>query len=110
MRLRNSAVEGRVAQGGVVNPASLTPGFAEGLNASGRRPGHYQAFLNLLRRAYLWDKARERYRDINVPVLVIYGDHDWSHLDERQRPFPGRKGPAGRDVVGRKEFHKSLVR
>jgi pimeloyl-ACP methyl ester carboxylesterase len=85
MRLRNSAVEGRVAQGGVVDPASLTPGFAKGLNASGRRPGHYQAFLNLLRLAYLWDKARERYGDIKVPVLVIYGDHDWSHLDERQR-------------------------
>ena len=20
-----------------------------------------------------------------MPVLVVYGDHDWSHIDERQR-------------------------
>jgi pimeloyl-ACP methyl ester carboxylesterase len=54
-------------------------------SASGRRPGHYQAFLNLLRHAYLWNAAREHYGDIEVPVLVVYGDHDWSRPDERQR-------------------------
>ena len=60
-------------------------GFGEQANASGRRPGHYQAFLNLLRHAYLWDEARQLYGEIKVPVLVVYGDHDWSHIDERQR-------------------------
>jgi pimeloyl-ACP methyl ester carboxylesterase len=85
MRLRTAYVEGRILRGGVADPSAITAGFGEQANASGRRPGHYQAFLNLLRHAYLWDEARRRYGDIKVPVLVVYGDRDWSHIDERQR-------------------------
>jgi pimeloyl-ACP methyl ester carboxylesterase len=85
MRLRNPFVEKRVLLGGVAHPSAVTAGFGEQANASGRRPGHYQAFLNLLRHAYLWDEARQLYGEIKVPVLVVYGDHDWSHIDERQR-------------------------
>jgi pimeloyl-ACP methyl ester carboxylesterase len=85
MRLRNPFVEKRVLLGGVAHPSAITAGFGEQANASGRRPGHYQAFLNLLRHAYLWDEARQLYGEIKVPVLVVYGDHDWSHIDERQR-------------------------
>jgi pimeloyl-ACP methyl ester carboxylesterase len=85
MRLRTAYVEGRILRGGVADPSAITAGFGEQANASGRRPGHYQAFLNLLRHAYLWDEARLRYGDIKVPVLVVYGDRDWSHIDERQR-------------------------
>jgi len=84
-RLRNPYVEKRVVLGGVADPSAITPGFGEQANASGRRPGHYQAFLNLLRHAYLWDEQRQLYGEIKVPVLVVYGDHDWSHIDERQR-------------------------
>jgi pimeloyl-ACP methyl ester carboxylesterase len=85
MRLRNADVEARILRGGVAHPSAITPGFAEQANASGRRPGHYQAFLNLLRHAHLWDEAREHYGDIKVPVLVVHGDHDWSRPDERRR-------------------------
>jgi pimeloyl-ACP methyl ester carboxylesterase len=85
MRLRNADVEARILRGGVAHPSAITPGFADQANASGRRPGHYQAFLNLLRHAHLWDAAREHYGDIKVPVLVVYGDRDWSRPDERRR-------------------------
>jgi pimeloyl-ACP methyl ester carboxylesterase len=85
MRLRNADVEARILRGGVAHPSAITPGFADQANASGRRPGHYQAFLNLLRHAHLWDAAREQYGDIKVPVLVVYGERDWSHPDERHR-------------------------
>jgi pimeloyl-ACP methyl ester carboxylesterase len=85
MRLRNPFVEKRVLLGGVAHPSAITAGFGQQANASGRRPGHSQAFLNLLRHAYLWDEARQLYGEIKVPVLVVYGDHDWSHIDERQR-------------------------
>jgi pimeloyl-ACP methyl ester carboxylesterase len=85
MRLRNADVEARILRGGVANPSAITPGFADQANASGRRPEHYQAFLNLLRHAHLWDAAREHYGDIKVPVLVVYGERDWSRPDERRR-------------------------
>ena len=71
----------------------LHPASVRRFHASGLRPGHYRAFINLLRHAYLWDKARERYGEITV-VLVVYGDRDWSREDERQRTvkaIPGAK-------------------
>ena len=71
MRLRNAYVEKHILQGGAAHPSAITPGFAAQASASGRRPGHYQAFLSLLRHAYLWDAAREHYGDIEVPVLVM---------------------------------------
>jgi len=94
MRLRSSFNEWRTLVGGVADPSAITPGFAEQVRASGFRPGHYRAFLNLLRHAHLWDEARRRYGEITVPVLVIYGDRDWSRADERQRTInaiPGAK-------------------
>jgi pimeloyl-ACP methyl ester carboxylesterase len=42
----------------------------------------------------LWDEARRRYGEITVPVLVVYGDRDWSREEERQRTvsaIPGAK-------------------
>jgi pimeloyl-ACP methyl ester carboxylesterase len=94
MRLRSSFIEWRTLVGGVAEPSAITPGFAEQVRASGFRAGHYRAFLNLLRHAHLWDEARRRYGEITVPVLVIYGDRDWSRADERQRTInaiPGAK-------------------
>ena len=32
-----------------------------------------------------WGKARDQYRDVSVPVTLIYGDGDWSRPDERER-------------------------
>lgn len=49
------------------------------------REDHYRAFLNLIRHAHKWDEARQHYGQIKVPVLVIYGDRDWSHQEERRR-------------------------
>jgi pimeloyl-ACP methyl ester carboxylesterase len=94
MRLRNPFIEQRILQGGVADLAAITPGFGAQVHASGLRPGHYRAFINLLRHAYLWDQARERYGEITAPVLVVYGDKDWSRQDERQRTvkaIPGAK-------------------
>ena len=101
MRLRNSFVERRALEGGVADPSAITPGFGEQVRASGFRPAHYRAFLNLLRHASLWDDARKRYGAIKVPVLVIYGDRDWSRPNERQRTIdaiPGAK--AGTIAIG----------
>ncbi|TFG87575.1 MAG: alpha/beta hydrolase [Hyphomicrobiales bacterium] len=85
MRLRNAMVERRSLEGGVADRATLTPEFLAMSYASGLRRGHYRAFLNLRRHAHLWDEARRRYGEIGVPVLVVYGEEDWSRPEERQR-------------------------
>jgi len=94
MRLRNQFIEQRILQGGVANPEAITPGFGAQVRASGLRPNQYRAFLNLLRYAHKWDEAKRRYSEINLPVLVIYGDRDWSRQEERRRTvqaIPGAK-------------------
>ena len=94
MRLRNRFIEQKILQGGVAKPDAISPGFGAQVRASGLREGHYRAFLNLIRHARMWDEARQHYGKIRVPVLVIYGDKDWSHPDERRRTveaIPGAK-------------------
>jgi pimeloyl-ACP methyl ester carboxylesterase len=51
----------------------------------GNRPGHYRAFISLLRNAASWDKATEVYRNINVPVCLVWGEKDWANSAERAR-------------------------
>jgi pimeloyl-ACP methyl ester carboxylesterase len=58
----------------------------------GERPGHYQAFLRLIRNMPLWRETHAVYPDVRVPVHLVYGDHDWSHGPERKataREIPG---------------------
>jgi len=50
----------------------------------GNRPGHYRAFLTLLRNAESREIATKNYRRINVPVLLVWSDKDWTRPLERQ--------------------------
>ncbi|HSD60275.1 MAG TPA: alpha/beta hydrolase [Burkholderiales bacterium] len=83
LRLRNPLVENIILRGGVAEAGALPESFLREMYAVGCRPGHYQAFLNLLRNAYKWDEARAEYGRISVPVLLVYGDRDWSREAER---------------------------
>jgi pimeloyl-ACP methyl ester carboxylesterase len=68
------------------------------------RPGHYHAFLNLIRHAHHWDEARARYGKIEVPVLVVYGEQDWSRAEERQRTVKSIPGARIEVVPGGGHF------
>jgi pimeloyl-ACP methyl ester carboxylesterase len=85
MRLRNRLVEGKILEGGVASSEALPTGFREEVFTTGERRGHYQAFLNLIRHMPLWRKAHHVYGRVRVPVLLVYGDRDWSRHDERQQ-------------------------
>jgi pimeloyl-ACP methyl ester carboxylesterase len=94
MRLRNRIVEGKVLDGAVAAPSSVPPALREEVFTVGERPGHYRAFLALIRHMPLWRKAHEVYHQIQVPVLLVYGDRDWSREAERQqtlRQIPGAR-------------------
>jgi pimeloyl-ACP methyl ester carboxylesterase len=38
-----------------------------------------------LRNGESWEQAQEQYGRISVPVLLVYGDRDWSRPSERER-------------------------
>jgi pimeloyl-ACP methyl ester carboxylesterase len=50
----------------------------------GNRSGHYRAFLKLLRNSTSWEQARAQYSNIKVPTLIIWGEEDWSLIEERR--------------------------
>jgi pimeloyl-ACP methyl ester carboxylesterase len=94
MRFRNPVVERKIMEGGVAEPNALPESFVHETYAVGCRRGHYRAFLNLIRNAHKWDEARAEYGKISIPVLVVYGDQDWSRESERRATLeriPGAK-------------------
>ena len=84
MRLRNSLIMRAVLRGGVADAKSIPPALMKEIYTVGDRPGHYRAFLSLLRNAESWEKATQNYDRIDSPVLLIWGDRDWARLSERE--------------------------
>ena len=88
-----SAVK-RILQGGVYRKNAFPPALLRELYAAGMEPGHPRAFLQLVRHWPSWEQARAEYGNIALPVLLLYGDHDWSHEAEREadrRAIPGSR-------------------
>jgi pimeloyl-ACP methyl ester carboxylesterase len=84
MRLRNYLIMRAVLRGGVADAKSISQALLKEMYLVGNRPGHYRAFLSLLRNAESWETATKDYRRIDVPVLLIWGDQDWARSSERE--------------------------
>jgi pimeloyl-ACP methyl ester carboxylesterase len=91
-RLRQYPIIARVFAGGVRRKNAIPEALSREMYLVGNRPGHLRAFTSLVRNWASWERARAEYRNIDRPVLLIYGDHDWSREDERTaeaREVPG---------------------
>ena len=94
MRLRQFFIMKSVLNGGVADPERIPPELLKEMYLVGNRKGHYRAFLNLLRNAETWETATKAYSNIRIPVLLLWGDRDWSRPDEREHDrqiVPGAK-------------------
>jgi pimeloyl-ACP methyl ester carboxylesterase len=92
MRLRQFPVEKRIFEGGVTRRESIPPPLLRELYRVGGRRGHYRAFMSLVHHWPEWEQARREYGNIDRPVLLLYGDGDWSRPEEREanaRGIPG---------------------
>ena len=74
-----------VRRGGVANAESIPQELPKEVYEVGNRRGHYRAFVTLLHNTPNWEAATKVYGEINVPVLLVWGDKDWSTLEERER-------------------------
>ena len=83
MRLRNLMIMKAVFEGGVADPDSIPQELLHEMNLVGNRPGHYRAFISLLRNAASWETATKGYSNIDIPVLLIWGDEDWATPEEK---------------------------
>ena len=84
MRLRNFVIMKAVLQGGVADPGNIRPALMKEMYEVGNQSGHYRAFISLLRNAASWEAATEIYRNIKVPVCLVWGDQDWARPRERE--------------------------
>jgi pimeloyl-ACP methyl ester carboxylesterase len=91
-RLRQYPIVARVFEGGVYRERTLPRALAREMYLVGNRRGHNRALMSLVRNWHGWEAGRAEYRSIDRPTLLLYGDHDWSHDDERAanaRAIPG---------------------
>lgn len=91
-RVRHPAVLRGVLGGGLHDPRLLPHELVADLRTAGGLPGHARAFRSLMLNWETWIAARGRFAEIEVPVLLGYGQYDWSKPAERDanlRAIPG---------------------
>ena len=72
-----------IMRGGVVDKSTLPEDFIVELRRSGRRNGYSRVSRAIYRSLKGFIKARDRYRDVSVPVTLVYSEHDWARSAER---------------------------
>jgi pimeloyl-ACP methyl ester carboxylesterase len=103
-RLRNPLVERMIFEGGIHRAASLPPALRRELSAVGNRHGYLSGFLSLVRRWASWETVRQEYGRIDRPVLLVYGEHDWSREAEREANRTGIPGNRSLELRGAGHF------
>jgi len=83
-RMENKPVLGIVLRGAVFDESKLPDHYLAELRRVGRRSGYSQVAREVFRNVDSMIAARALYGRVTAPVTLIYGDHDWSHVPERQ--------------------------
>jgi len=83
--LENKLLLGLIMKGGLRAKRAIPDGLLSELNTAGRRKSYRYVERNVLAMWRSWGKARELYAGVKAPVTLVYGDHDWSTIAERQR-------------------------
>jgi pimeloyl-ACP methyl ester carboxylesterase len=83
-RMENRLVLGIILRGGLVDGSKLPDHYLAELRRVGRRRGYPHVAREVFRNVDSMIAARALYGRVTVPVTLVYGDHDWSHADERE--------------------------
>ena len=83
-RMENRPVLRAVLRGGFADQHALPEDFLGELRRSGRRPGYPTVNRAIMRSLNGFIDARSRYARVTAPVTLVYTEHDWSRVAERQ--------------------------
>jgi pimeloyl-ACP methyl ester carboxylesterase len=86
----------RIMQGGFYDQTHLPDDLVALFAETGKRKGFHRGQRSLFHHWQSWVEIRRTYEAIRVPVLLIYGDHDWSLEQER---IDNQKSIAGSRMV-----------
>jgi pimeloyl-ACP methyl ester carboxylesterase len=81
--MENRPIMKSVMRGGFVDKTALPDDFVVELRKSGRRKGYARVARAVYRSLKGFAKSRDRYRDVSVPVTLVYSDQDWARPAER---------------------------
>lgn len=84
-RLRWFGIFAKIMQGSVHKNDSLPQVLLRHMHDVGNRRRHYQAFQSLVAHFPEWEEVRSQYSQIEIPVLLLYSEFDWSNFVERQQ-------------------------
>jgi pimeloyl-ACP methyl ester carboxylesterase len=82
--MENKPVLGIVLRGGLFEGSKLPEHYLAELRRVGRRQGYPRVAREVFRNVDSMIAARALYARITAPVTLIYGDHDWSQMPERE--------------------------
>jgi pimeloyl-ACP methyl ester carboxylesterase len=83
-RMENEPVLGIVLRGGLLDGRKLPTHYLAELRRVGRRRGYPRVAREVFRNVDSMIAARSLYGRVTTPVTLIYGDHDWSRIPERE--------------------------
>lgn len=83
--LENWLFLGFCMMGGLKRKSWMPSQLLSTINSAGYRNGYRYVERNVFSHWRSWANARSLYVGIKAPVTLIYGDHDWSTVTERQR-------------------------
>jgi len=83
-RMENKAVLGIVLRGGLFDGGKLPAHYLAELRRVGRRRGYHRVARQVFRNVDSMIAARALYGRVTAPVALIYGDHDWSGIPDRE--------------------------
>jgi pimeloyl-ACP methyl ester carboxylesterase len=82
--MENQPVLGVVLRGGLHDGSKLSDHYLAELRRVGHRPGYPRVAREVYRNIESMIAARTLYARITRPVTLVYGDHDWSRVPERE--------------------------
>jgi pimeloyl-ACP methyl ester carboxylesterase len=83
-RMENEPVLGIVLRGGLLDGSKLPDHYLAELRRVGRRRGYQRVAREVFRNVESMIAARALYGGVSAPVTLVYGDHDWSRMPERE--------------------------
>jgi len=82
--LENQFLLRKVLEGGVYSHSSLPPDLVNEFNRVGFHRGYRHVERSTFRNWKSWANMRDSYAHIQAPVVLVYGEGDWSNPDERE--------------------------
>lgn len=83
--MENKPLLGLIMRGGLHMKRWMPNHLLTEFNRAGYRKSYRYVERNVFANWRSWGEARSMYAAVKVPVKLIYGEHDWSTLDERKR-------------------------